>query len=86
MHEDLPSSLFIQKLAIFEVKDQSRFYALNCEKGPNFVAESRNMEFIVKKRNVATIDQRRFSDIFGMSLCLFWAGTYFVSKVHHTGP
>ena len=47
VHEDFPRSLFIQKLAIYEVEDQSRFYDLNCDKqGSNFVADSRNMEFI----------------------------------------
>ena len=34
--EDLPSSLFIQKSAIFEVEDQPRFYALNCDNGAKF--------------------------------------------------
>ena len=33
VHEDLPSSLFIQKLGVLEVSDQPRFYALNCDKG-----------------------------------------------------
>ena len=33
VHEDLPSSLFIQKLAIFEIENQPRLYALNCDKG-----------------------------------------------------
>ena len=32
------------------------------------------MELIVKKRNVATVDQGSFSDIIGISLCLSLLG------------
>ena len=70
LREDLPSSLFIQKLAIFEVEDQPRFYALDCDKGQILLQTQRNMEFIVMKRNVATVNQESSSDIFGISLCL----------------
>ena len=54
VHEDLSSSLIIQKSAIYEVEHQPRFYALN------FVANSRNMEFIVMIRNITTVDRGSF--------------------------
>ena len=46
VHEDLPSSLFIQKSAIFEVEDQPRFYVLNCDNEAKFCCRFKNIEFI----------------------------------------
>ena len=54
VHEDLPNSLIIQKSAVHEVKHQPKFYDLN------FVADSRNMEFILMTRDIATVDRGSF--------------------------
>ena len=65
----------MQNLAIYEVEDQRGFamYDLNCDTGENFVADSRNVESVMKY-NVATVALRRFSDDFGISLCLWNEG------------
>ena len=49
-----PSSLIIQKSAIYEVEHQPRFYALN------FVADSINIESILMIRDIATVDRGSF--------------------------
>ena len=38
--------------------------------GPNFVVDSRDMEFILMKRNVAAVDQGSFSHEFVISISL----------------
>ena len=70
VHEDLPSSLFIQKSAIYEVEDQPRFFMLWIViTGPNFVADSKNIEFIPgMKHNAETMDRGSFWDSFEISL------------------